>query len=261
MIALERLLLSHVLVLALVLARIAGLMAVAPVFGSQSVPRRVRALLAVALSLLIVPAQLGRPMPHPGTLLDFVGYLASETMIGLALGLGVLILFAGVQVAGQIIGQLSGTGLSEVFDPAFDNNSVIHSQLLFFVALAIFCASGGHRIVMGGLLDTFSVLPPGAAAYRAQITHTLVSVVSQSFHVGIRAAAPVMAALLLSTFILGLVSRTLPQLNILAVGFGLNSIVTQAMLMLSLGGAAWAFQDQLVPIVDALQQAITGAGS
>ena len=80
-----------------------------------------------------------------------------------------------------------------------------------------------------------------------------------SFSLGVRVAAPVVTSLLLATLILGLIGRTLPQLNIFALGFGLNALLAFAALALTFGAAAWAFQDQIEPamktIFDALQNA------
>ena len=62
------------------------------------------------------------------------------------------------------------------------------------------------------------------------------------------------AALLLSNVVLGLIGRTLPQLNILALGFGFNSLVTYGVLAMSLGGAVWIFQDQLAPTIQSVAE-------
>ena len=83
-----------------------------------------------------------------------------------------------------------------------------------------------------------------------------VTLVSQSFSLGIRAAAPAVTALLAATLILGLVGRTLPQLNVLSLGFGLNAMLAFAVLALSLGAAVWAFQDQIQPAMETLLDAL-----
>jgi flagellar biosynthetic protein FliR len=80
--------------------------------------------------------------------------------------------------------------------------------------------------------------------------------VALSFIVGVRAAAPAMVALLSSVLILGLISRTLPQLNVIAVGFSLNAMVMLAVLSLSLGGVVWAFQDEVGPTLALLRDAL-----
>ena len=107
-------------------------------------------------------------------------------------------------------------------------------------------------MVMAGLLDTFHALPPGSAVMPASLADTLVTLVGQSFALGIRAAAPVVASLLLANLVLGLISRALPQLNVLVVGFGLNALLALGILGISLGSAVFVFRDQVEPVIDAV---------
>ncbi len=90
----------------------------------------------------------------------------------------------------------------------------------------------------------------------ASLVEMFLVLVTQSFHVAIRAAAPVVTAVLLATLVLGLISRTLPQLNIMVVGFGLNAMITFGVLFLSLGAALLVFQDQVVPTLQILFQTL-----
>jgi flagellar biosynthetic protein FliR len=248
---LEAFLVSRFMVFTMVLARTGALVATAPIFGSQAVPRRVRALLAVTMSLLVTPVYLGTSIPPVDHLLEYGRLLVNEVLVGLMLGLGINILFTGIQVAGQIVSQMSGLSLADVFHPAFDEDVSVFSQLFYFLTLAVFVAVGGHRIVTEALLATFASCPPGHAALGESFADALVSILTQSFVLGIRAAAPLLAALLLSNLVLGLISRTLPQINVIAVGFGLNSLLALGMLFLSIGAVAWTFQE---PTVDVMQQ-------
>ena len=240
----------------LVLARMSGLVMTAPIYGTSEVPFQVRGLLAFALALLIAPTQSGVSVGDPGTLPAYLVLVASELLIGLSLGLGIVILFSGIQLAGQMIGRISGMLLADVFDPSVGQSVPQFARLLYLVAMAIFVSIGGHRMVMAGLLDTFAAIPPGGGTVPTALAETFVTLITQSFVLGIRAAAPVVTALLLSTLVMGLISRTLPQLNILAVGFGMNSLLTFGTLMLSIGAAAWVFQEQLEPALEILLDAL-----
>ncbi len=251
MAGLETFLISRFMVFTLVLARTGALLMTAPIFGSQAVPRRVRALLAVTMSLLVTPVYLHTSLPPVEHVVEYGRLLVNEALVGLLLGLGISILFSGIQVAGQIVSQMSGLSLADVFNPAFEEDVSVFSQLFYFLTLAVFVAVGGHRIVTEALLDTFAAAPPGYAALGDNLVDVIVSIVSQSFVLGLRAAAPLLAALLLSNLVLGLISRTLPQINVIAVGFGVNSLLSLGVLFLSLGAAAWTFQD---PTVEVLQR-------
>lgn len=253
---LSQLNLDTFLLFSLVLTRMSGLVMTAPIYGTQEVPLQVRALLAFALAVLITPSQLGAPVALPGTLVSYLLVLGGELAIGASLGIGITIVFSGVQLAGQMIERTSGTMLAEVFDPSLGDSVPQFARLLYLVAMAIFVSIGGHRIVMAGLLDTLATIPPGGAGLPATLADTLVTLVTQSFVLGIRAAAPVVTALLLSTLVMGLISRTLPQLNILAVGFGMNAMLTFGTLMLSLSAAAWVFQADLEPALARLLEAL-----
>jgi flagellar biosynthetic protein FliR len=240
----------------LVLARVAGLTMTAPIYGTNEVPLRVRVLLAAALALLIVPSQWHAAIPYPGNAVQYLVLLGSEATIGACLGLGVLILIHGMTLAGELVGQVSGLKLSEVFDPALDQDVPLFSRLMFLMTVSVFVCLGGHRMVMAGLLDTFQTIPPGNGRFPASLAEGFVTLVSQSFALGIRAAAPAVMALLLASLILGLVGRTLPQLNVLSMGFGLNALLAFAVLGLTLGAAMWAFQDQIQPALETIFDAL-----
>jgi flagellar biosynthetic protein FliR len=180
--------------------------------------------------------------------------LAREAILGLALGLAVLILLSGMQLAGQIISQTSGMTLADVANPTFDTSVPIFSQILEMLALAIFFCVGGHRLVLDAMLRSFTLMPPGNGRLPDSLVEALTAITAQSFEVGIRAAAPVMVALLLATLVVALISRTLPQLNAVAVGLNFNSLIVLGMFAFCLGSAAWVFQEELEGVVDAVGQ-------
>lgn len=256
---LETLLLNQFATFTLVLARIGALIMTAPIFGSRATPVKFRALLAVGITLLITPLFAAKPPADINNLLVFARFLINEALVGLLLGLGIMILLSGIQVTGQIISQMSGTALASVFDQTMENNASVFSQLLYFLALAMFVLMDGHRLLMEALLDTYTWMPPGRAMFGQSYVEALTTILSQSFLLGIRAAAPAMTALLLATLLLGLIGRTMPQINILAVGFGVNSMLTLGTLFVSLGAIAWAFPQQTTTTIELLRDAIYDA--
>jgi flagellar biosynthetic protein FliR len=130
--------------------------------------------------------------------------------------------------------------------------------LFYFLTLAVFVAVGGHRIVTEALLQTFTWAPPGHAALGDNFFEVLIGILTQSFSLGIRAGAPILTALLLSNVVLGLISRTLPQINVIAVGFGLNSLLTLGMLFLTIGMIAWTFQEPTVDVMQQIAEVVVG---
>lgn len=234
---------ANVGAIALVLARVAALVFVAPVFGGQSVPAWIRAMLSVAIAGAVYPLTAGTIVAPALFSVQFAVALAAEAMLGAWLGLALLALFGGLRLAGQIIGRLGGETLAETLDPTTDEPSDALSQLLFWTALAVFFCAGGHRVVIAGLLDTFRVLPPGGVGLPDAIGETCALLISQSFSLAIRVAAPAAAALLISAIAVGIIGRTIPQLNGLSFGANVNSLVMFVVVLVALGGMAWAMED------------------
>lgn len=247
---------GYLILLILVLVRTSGIMLFAPVFGTNETPPTFRALLALTISVLVVPVQAVAKVPLPTSLIDLGVMLVGETMIGLTLGLGIMILFSAFQLTGQMIGQLSGMSLGDVYNPSFNDSVPLLSNFLYLTTLAAYMLIGGHRLLMGGLLDSFQAIPPGMAVLPEGSERLVVNLFTESFELGIRAAAPASVALLLATVVLGLVSRSLPQLNILALGFGFNAIVTFSVLSITIGGACWLLQERLEPTIDLLLETL-----
>ncbi|HEX5106739.1 MAG TPA: flagellar biosynthetic protein FliR [Pirellulaceae bacterium] len=257
--ALLHLYLDQFLIFVLVLTRVGCLLMSLPVLGTASVPMHVRALLAVAISLVITPLYWGLSIPIPENLLDLSLLLVREAELGLALGLAVMILLSGMQLAGQVVSQISGLSLADVVNPSFDTTVPIFSQILEMLAVAIFFLVGGHRQVIDALLGSFTWMPPGQGRLPDDMVAALSAVAAESFEVGIRASAPVMVALLLSTLIVALVSRTLPQLNAVAVGLNFNSLIVLAVLAFGIGSAGWVFQEELSSVMEHVGQAFVPA--
>lgn len=240
----------------LVLVRVSTLVMIAPIYGTNEVPAKIRVLLAVALAMLVAPLHWNELTQLPDNIAGYLVLVGAEALVGLSLGLGVLILFSGIQVAGHVISQMSGLQLADVFSPGLNDNVPVISQLLYFVALAVFVTIGGHRSVMEALLDTYVYLPLGHGGFSRSMSEAMVSLLSESFVLGVRAAAPAMVALLLATLILGLISRTLPQLNVMALGFGISAIATLVTLGMSMTDASWLFQEHLQSALDTIVGAL-----
>lgn len=244
--------------LALVLARVLGMVLLAPVLGARELPVHLRIGLAAAIALLVAPVQLAAAVPEPATLVEFGIQLTGEAVIGLTLGLGVCLFLSGMQLAGQLIATVSGLSLATVVDPQSGEETPVVSQLLHVFGIVVFLSIGGHRMVTAALLESFAALPIGRGPLDWIGIEPIAALLAGSFELGLRVAAPVMVAVLAATLITAMIGRAVPQLNALAIGLGINSLLTLAVLALSLGGAAWALEDQIEPTMDAMWEAVRG---
>jgi flagellar biosynthesis protein FliR len=243
--------------LLLVLFRVLGLMLSAPIFSSPTVPRRIKIGLGVAVAMMVYPL-VQSTMPAELTLPQAVAGVIGEMMIGLAIGYGLSMVFTAAQLAGSMIDQQAGMALGQVLNPGFDSQSTVMGQLMFFLVMAIFLAMQGHVAIVRSLLESFGFIPPLAFQATPSITEMLVGLLTSSFVLAIRLAGPTLTALFLVTLAKGFISRTVPQLNILAVGFSITSIVGILITAVTLTAGQDVLVDEIVETMDTLQALLKG---
>ena len=209
----------------LVLARVAGLVLAAPLFGHMLVPPRVRVGLAAMLAVALAPAVVAAtPVPAvPANLWQLGGMVGVESAIGVLLGVVAQFLFAGVQLGRELAGMQMGFGLSNLIDPSSHAHTTVVAQWQQLMALLVFLVLDVHHLLIRALLSSFTAAPPGTLALAALDVRGALVLAADLFTVAIRIAAPVLVALLLTNGALGVLARTIPQLNVFVVGFPVNA--------------------------------------
>jgi len=206
----------------LVLARVAGLVLAAPVLGHLLVPVRVRVALAAILAAALVPAVGAAPFTPPADLWSLGGMLAAESALGVLLGLVAQFIFAGVQLGGQLAGIQMGFGIANLIDPQSHAQVTIIAQWQQLMTLLAFLVLDAHHLLIRALLESFRTAPPGAVGLAAAGVGRAIELAGSLFVLGARIAAPVLIVLLLTNGALGVLARTIPQLNVFVVGFPVN---------------------------------------
>ncbi|GMU20973.1 MAG: flagellar biosynthetic protein FliR [Phycisphaerae bacterium] len=239
----------------LVLFRIGGLMLAAPLFGSPLLPTQLTALLAVAMSLAVFPLMVTH-ITVPVTVASAVGGLAGELAIGVLIGLGVTLVFTGVQMAAQLVSQQAGIALGEVFNPMLDAPAAEVSQLYTMVVLTVFLAVNGHHALVRAVMDSFATIPPLAFQPDAGLIDLLADMITLSMVIAVRVGGPIMLALLLAFLTLGFISRTVPQLNILTVGFPIKVAMALFLMAMTLMGLESILIDGITGAMDQLREGL-----
>lgn len=165
----------------------------------------------------------------PASLFHYGWTLVKELALGGVLGLGVLTIISGLQLAGEMIDQQTGTSLGEVFSPGLDIAGSISGQLLFLLGVAAFLVMkpiSGHLMMLSALIDTFQTLPIGQASVSTDVAQLLVDIIRQSFILAVKVAAPLLAVMSLVALSLGFLGHTVPQINLLVVGFPIRVMVS-----------------------------------
>ncbi len=233
----------------LVAGRVAGIMITAPFFSSPAIPRQAKVLLVLAVATMVFPLS-GAAVPIALPLGRVVVGLVGEMAIGLVIGLGFSLIFSGVAIAARLIGQQVGIGAAALFDPVFESDSTAIGELYFFFTLVVFFSIGGHHVTLTALLDTFRTTPLLTFEVTPSVVGALNDLFANAFSFGIRLAGPILVAMFLASLTMGFISRTMPQLNILSVGFGVRVIVGIWMVAASIvtvrhvfAGEFWKFAD------------------
>jgi flagellar biosynthesis protein FliR len=239
----------------LVLARVAGLMLASPLFTSEMLPTPLNVLLAVAISLATFPLVAPQAIA-PVTLGSACAGMIGELAIGLILGLGVSLIFAGVQMAAQLMSQQAGMALGEVFNPMMESSGTEVSQLYFLVAMAVFLAAGGHHAMVRAVLDSFTAIPPLGFKPHAGLIDLMVNVLTVSFTLAIRVGGPVILALVLAFLTLGFISRTVPQLNLLTVGFPIKLAMALFVMAVSMISMESLLVDSVNDVMDGIRDGL-----
>jgi len=228
----------------LVLFRLVGIFVFVPFFSNSSVPANVRVLLALAISVCVwnfVPHVKESALPQ--TLPALVIAIAGEMSFGLLIGLMLGALFAGIQLGGHMISQQMGLSMAMLYDPSFEDQSTVVEQIAFWIALVAFLAMGGHREVINIMIYSFRTVPIGSGGLSPEtVSSTVLGAIDTSFHAATRVAMPALVAFFVATLTGGLMSRSMPQLNLMSVGITINLLVGMAMIMLGLAG--WALVSQ-----------------
>jgi flagellar biosynthetic protein FliR len=242
----------------LVLFRIAGIMVFAPLLGAAAIPITIKVLIVLVLSAAVFPlldiSALSIEMMVPKSYITLAIGVAREMLIGLVMGFTLMLMFIGVQVGAELISQQMALSLAQISDPLSNSNTDILTKFYLMLATLIYVLMNGHLILIGTLVQTFESIPLLTATFDRGMLDTMLAILNASFMLGIRFAGPAVAAIFLATIALGFISRTMPQLNILAAGFPIRILLALILLIASLGTVCGLFQDSIVNVLSGLGQ-------
>lgn len=214
--------------------RVGGLFVASPVFGQSTVPTQVKIMLTLMFGYFLYPL-VGTQTFHlePG-LLPLVMLGVKEFMFGLIIGFLFQLIFLGVQFGGGVLGYQIGYALVNVIDPSTSESVPIIGQLKLIISTLIFFIIDGHHVILQALFESYKVVPLGHVAFNPLAMDAVMHATAAVFVVGIKIAAPVLVTLFITDVCLGIVARTMPQMNILIVGFQVKIGVGLTMLAVGL---------------------------
>lgn len=237
--------------------RIVAWLALVPPFSGRAVPVMAKAGIGLGLAFAVGPSvdTAGVASGTPALVMTAV----TEVLIGLGMGFVTYLLLTAIATAGSLVDLFGGFALAQGFDPLAMNMNTVFGTFHQMIATTLLFGTGGHLVVIGGLLHTFDFLPVGASPELEGATGVLLAALGMFFTIAVQIALPLIAVLFLADLGLALLTKVAPQLNAINVMFPVKIGLTLLLLGLSLPALPAALE-RLVDLATQAMAALAGAG-
>lgn len=225
---------GQIIAFALVLLRIIAFFVAWPVFGTATVPVSVKILLSIAVAMMMYPTLHFQNAEVIKISEDIILFAAREVALGLTLGFMMRMFFFAISIAGEIISVSIGISSAQLFNPTMGGSSSAVEQFQLILATLFFLGINGHHLFLMGLSSSFELLPVTAVGLKYQAFSGLAVLVESTFLIGLKMAAPVMIAILLTNMTMGVLGRAVPQINVLVTSLPVTIMVGGAVMFISL---------------------------
>ena len=217
---------DHAAVFLLMLTRCSGIFMIAPFFGSLNIPVTIRAAAAFAFTLVLFPVVDGLgTVAAPPSVWSFAGAVLAELFIVWLIGFIAYVCFSAIHMAGKVMDMQVGFAVVNVMDPTSGQQIPLIGSLLYNLGIIVFLVTNGHHVIITALAESFRMVPLAAMQPNLSLTMLLVDFTNGIFVTGMKIAMPVTFAILLVNVALGILARTMPQMNIFVVGIPLQLMV------------------------------------
>lgn len=207
--------------LLLVFVRMTAFAVTAPFFAIRNVPPLAKAGLGAVLALLVFPVI--TPISWPPGLAAYVVLVLDEALLGLAMGFIATLVFSSIRIAGELVDLQMGFAMANIFDPQSNSRITLVGEFQYLLGIMLFLAMDGHHILIRALIKSYDLVPLGQVVFRGAVASQALSIFTGMFALAVRMALPIIAVLLVSDIALGMVARTVPQLNVFMLGFPLKA--------------------------------------
>ena len=223
----------------LVFLRIGSALMLMPGFSASYINVRQRLSIALAISLVLVPFLSDKLPPQPSDTLECIQMYFFEIIYGIFFGVIMQILFSALNLCGNFIGQAIGFSNAQIFDPAFQTQSIVIETFLTILALTVVFVTDLHHLMLSAVIDSYTLFPVGSPLPVADFSNFASQSLNESFIMGFKIGSPFIAFSIVFYVGMGLVSRLMPQLNIfflslplqIYLGVGLLLITTPMMIL------------------------------
>ncbi|RJG49034.1 flagellar biosynthetic protein FliR [Motilimonas pumila] len=240
------------------LARIGAMLMVMTAIGAQTTPKRVRLLLTLAITFMVVPVL---PAPPPIELFSLAGFLVvlQQILIGTAIGTVSVFVMQTFVIAGQIIAMQTSLGFASMADPMNGQTSPVVGQFYLMLVTLLFLAFDGHLVMIAMIVESFTTLPISMEGISAMHYQKLAAWLGIMFTAALTMSMSSIVAMLLVNFSFGIMTRAAPQLNIFSLGFSISMLFGLFILWLTIGNVLGHFENQWIRGAEFMCELLNGA--
>lgn len=208
----------------LVLVRTSGIFFVSPFFGSRNVPNIMKIGLTLFLSVILTTT-INADVEIGNLDITYTALIVKELMVGLIIGFISYMFFSAFYIVGQIVDMNIGIGMINVIDPQNGIQVPLMGNFYYIIAFLLLLAINGHHVIIRALVDSYNLIPIGGFQFKQDIGFFLVNILSKIFSIGFKLSTPIIAMIFLLDLMLGILVRTMPQMNVFVVGLPLKIMV------------------------------------
>ena len=209
---------AYFLALFFIFIRLTAFFLVSKILFPEGTPAIVKAVLGMILSFTIVSGLDYKNLLDISSNYMLAYYLVSEVIVGVTFGFIINMIFEVVRMAGSYIDMQMGLSMMNVLDPASKTNSTIIANMTYFISVLIFFIVDGHHVLIRCLIKSFEVLPIGHSISFTSSFEVILDIIVKYFEIGFRIALPIVLILLITELCMSLVSRVVPQINVMILG-------------------------------------------
>lgn len=210
----------------LILVRMTGLFILSPIFGQRNVPATFKIGFSLFLTVILINILPDTNMEYMNNIFEYALFIVKELAVGAILGYVTYAVISGLYIAGQIIDMQLGFGISNVMDPMTNIQVPLTSNFYYIYTLLIFLMLNGHHMIIEALFASFNIIPVGnVSEFGNNFLPQVIKLMSEMFIIAVRIAAPIIAAIFIVDIVLGVLSRTMPQMNVFMLGMPIKIVV------------------------------------
>ena len=217
----------------LIFIRMSGLFILSPIFGRRNLPAIFKIGFSFFLSIIFVNTTEIPVINMTENIALYVLYIVKELVVGLVIGYATYVIMSAIYLAGQMIDMQVGFGSVNVLDATSNIQVPLTSNFYYMYIILIFLTLNGHFFIIKALFKSFELIPIDMLGFNMNFTSEIIDIMQVMFEIALRIAAPIIATIFVADVVLGVLSRTIPQMNVFQLGMPLKVIIGLAVIMIT----------------------------